>query len=151
MLARRVLSCEVSRILFKIERMKTFLKLSLVVLLFATISLHADAADKNFGVGAIFGEPTGLTIKYFTKEKFALDSGLAYSFFQSFVFYGDGLWHFPGIFRGSVPELGPLTPYLGIGAGLRVISKSKPSDGDPNRPAIRPRRSGSLGRPPFAH
>ncbi|MBI3541922.1 MAG: hypothetical protein HY075_01420 [Deltaproteobacteria bacterium] len=66
----------------------------------------------TFGAGAIFGEPTGLTAKYWLNHsRDAIDFGLAYSVRNYLMLYADKLWHF-----GRLPH--QLSAYFGGGAGL---------------------------------
>lgn len=84
----------------------------------------------RFGLGVILGEPLGPNAKYFLTKEQAIDVGLAYSFEEFFMTYGDYIFHFPGTFKNDVPELGPLTPYVGVGGGIRFSAKNKPDPGD---------------------
>lgn len=76
-----------------------------------------SATSGDIGLGAMFGEPTGLTLKSWTSRRTAFDVGVAYSFSGFFEILGDYLWHFPGAFanasRGRVSS--EFVPYVGIG------------------------------------
>lgn len=79
----------------------------------------------NFGVGVIFGEPTGLSAKMWTTKKTAFDIGLAWSFSDNgnFHIHGDYLFHKFGIFgvsKGSLP--------LYIGIGGRMLFRDNADD-----------------------
>ncbi len=71
----------------------------------------------NFGVGVIFGEPTGLSAKMWTTKSTAFDIGVAWSFSGAghFHIHGDYLFHNFGLFdvsKGSLPV------YIGIGGRM---------------------------------
>src|SRR5579871_2901707 len=74
----------------------------------------------DFALGALFGAPTGLSMKYWFTETTAVDGALAWHFGdeQRLQIHADHLWHIqvPG---WNVPN-GRLPVY--IGAGLRVIA-----------------------------
>ncbi|MCM2323271.1 MAG: hypothetical protein NDJ90_08405 [Oligoflexia bacterium] len=69
-------------------------------------------------VGVIFGEPTGITGKFWQGSRNAIDAGFAYSFDSFMMIYGDYLWHFPGAFGASTPFVASLSPYLGVGGEI---------------------------------
>src|SRR5260370_26870117 len=73
----------------------------------------------GFGIGAIFGEPTGLSMKYWLSDIPAVDLGTAWSFEDhgSFQLHGDFLWHKFDLFR--VPR-GELPLYFGVGGRVKV-------------------------------
>ncbi len=78
---------------------------------------------RELGIGAIFGEPTGITGKWWRDSRQAVDAGLAYSFGGYMLLYGDYLFHFPNLINQSYVGAAArdLHPYLGVG-GLLVIS-----------------------------
>jgi hypothetical protein len=95
-------------------RITTF---SLVIFLLTFMSTTAQ--DKNFGVGIILGEPTGLSGKYWVSAENAFDAALAYSFMEdnkSFSFHADYLYHLYGITDRHYKM--PL--YYGFGIRFRV-------------------------------
>ncbi|MCM2279392.1 MAG: hypothetical protein NDJ89_15055 [Oligoflexia bacterium] len=75
----------------------------------------AASSGQGIGVGVIFGEPTGITAKFWQGSRHAFDAGLAYSFDSFMMFYGDHLWHYPGAFGASSRFVTQLTPYFGVG------------------------------------
>jgi hypothetical protein len=75
----------------------------------------ASGSSGNFGIGVMFGYPTGLTAKYWTSRDTAFDVGLSYAFGDYFAILGDYLWHFPGAFGGTRAS-SSLVPYVGAGA-----------------------------------
>ncbi|GAH05029.1 unnamed protein product, partial [marine sediment metagenome] len=80
-------------------------------------SLNVVASEHNIGIGLIFGEPTGLSIKYWLNKNNALDLALAWSFAEnlSFTIYADYLFHIYDILNFENKQF-PL--YFGIGANL---------------------------------
>jgi hypothetical protein len=72
----------------------------------------------RFGIGAMVGEPTGLSMKYWLSEKNAVDLGAAWSFEDhgSFQLQSDFLTHKFDIFPVDYGEL-PL--YFGIGGRVK--------------------------------
>jgi hypothetical protein len=91
-------------------------KLFLVALI-ALCSFSIFAQDKGFGLGLVFGEPTGLSAKLWTSERTALDAAVAWSF------VGSGWMHIQADFLMHNYELievseGALPFYYGVGAFL---------------------------------
>ena len=84
-------------------------------------SLGVFAQDSGFGLGIVFGEPTGLSAKMWTSQKTAIDAAVAWSF------VGTGWLHLQADFLIhnfdliSVSE-GSLPVYFGIGAYLGMSS-----------------------------
>jgi len=87
---------------------------------FNSAPAHA-ASGKDFGLGVVFGEPTGITAKFWQGSSAAFDAGVAYAWSDYFLFYGDYLQHFPALFGNSTPFVSQLKPYVGIGA-VMIIS-----------------------------
>jgi len=75
--------------------MKSFVKITVFLLVTLTCIGRAAAPDKGKGVGIIIGEPTGLSAKMWTSSSTALDGGLAWSFGENgrLHFHADHLWH----------------------------------------------------------
>lgn len=107
-------------VLLRVAALRNLLNLSLLILVTGTISAQAAHPTKQFGLGAILGEPTGITAKLWENPTQALDGGAAYSFDKFFTVYGDYLFHSPGFFKGSLPALSRWNPYWGIGAVVRM-------------------------------
>ncbi len=97
----------------------------------SSIPTHAMGTT-NFGLGAIFGEPTGISAKYFLdgEHRMAIDAAMTYSFFEYFMGYGDFLYQFPGLFPKGDEQLQKIALYLGVGGGIRIASKDNPKAGD---------------------
>lgn len=66
------------------------------------------SSSGNTGLGVMFGEPTGLTLKHWLNGSSALQFGLTYSFNNYVAVLGDYLWHF------AVHS--EVRPYIGLGA-----------------------------------
>jgi hypothetical protein len=81
----------------------------------------------DFGLGAMFGAPTGLSFKYWWTNTAALDGGLAWHFGgdSRFQVHADHLWHI-NVSGWNVPN-GRLPAY--VGAGLRVLAGDHPEAG----------------------
>lgn len=81
---------------------------------------YSGAADgtPKFEVGAIFGEPTGLSLKYWMSDTMALDGGVGWSFSHEddLHLHSDVLWHKFDVFNVSKGQL-PL--YFGVGARMK--------------------------------
>ena len=91
----------------------------------ATAKTPSSFDHGNFGIGVIFGEPTGLTAKIWTTENTAFDLGAAWSWSGNghFHIYGDYLFHNFGIFDVSK---GTLPVYIGLGA--RILFRENQDD-----------------------
>ena len=91
-------------------------KIAIIVLLLAVTSANARTQD-DFGIGAILGEPTGLSLKYWLDGERAVDGAAAWSYSEndSFQLHGDYLIHNYELFESEkVPA------YYGIGARLKL-------------------------------
>lgn len=73
---------------------------------------------KNFGIGVIIGEPTGLTAKIWTQKDMALAFSLGNSYFGSVRIGMDYLWHF-NAFNSNIVNL-----YAGPGAAIGIGESS---------------------------
>jgi hypothetical protein len=97
------------------------MKKLILVSIIALFSLSIFAQDEGFGLGLIFGEPTGLSAKLWTSQRTALDAAVAWSF------SGVGWLHLQADFLMhnydiiSVSE-GKLPLYYGGGAYLAFSS-----------------------------
>lgn len=87
----------------------------------ALFSVGVFAQDSGFGLGAVFGEPTGLSAKLWTSEKTAVDGALAWSFAGSgyLHLHADFLVHNFNLINVSE---GKLPFYFGIGAFVNLAS-----------------------------
>ncbi|MBN1633319.1 MAG: DUF3996 domain-containing protein [Ignavibacteria bacterium] len=77
----------------------------------------AQSQQSGVGMGIMFGEPTGLSMKGWISERSAIDGGLGWSFLNegSVHIHGDYLYHFYNVF--NEPRL-PL--YLGVGGRIKL-------------------------------
>jgi len=95
------------------EGMKRIFALAILV-----SGLHAISAaqDRGFGLGIILGEPTGISGKYWTSPRNAIDGGVAWSFRHRgfFHLHGDYLWHF----MDAIKSTERFIPYVGVGGRL---------------------------------
>jgi hypothetical protein len=104
--------------------MKLKLKLTAAILIAGLCTSMAVAAPNGLGLGLILGEPTGFSLKYWTRSQFAFDAALGYSFWrygQAFQVHGDLLWHSRSLIQS---ENGFLPLYIGIGARLKMADES---------------------------
>ncbi len=104
---------------------KGVLILALALVLFSGV---ARSQDKDFGLGIILGEPTGISAKKWLDDKSALDGAVAWSLVtpSSFHLHADYLYHDFNIFD---VKKGKLPLYFGIGFRIRI--------GDEDRIGIR--------------
>lgn len=88
-----------------------------ILILFGTMfnsSYPQSPEGKNFGFGIILGDPTGLTLKYWTQRDNALVFDVGASYFGSPRIGVDYLWHFDA-FRSNIAKL-----YAGFGGVLGI-------------------------------
>lgn len=102
----------------------------------ATQGASRTITAQNFGAGVIFGEPTGLTGKYWLDRENAVDMGLAYSFGDYFILYSDYLKHFKNPIQQDELFFKQLDAYLGVGGVLRFDTRSKNSNDDRDSASI---------------
>ncbi|MBC7693755.1 MAG: hypothetical protein H7222_18460 [Methylotenera sp.] len=110
--------------------MKKLSVLSLLVFLFTVTAMTApmvkaasrgaSATSGRLGLGAMLGDPTTLTFKYWLSSSTAFDGHIGSSFGDSGVVMGDYLWHFTGsvgsLTNGKVSS--NFLPYIGLGGVL---------------------------------
>lgn len=91
---------------------------SLIFISIILFQLSTNAQDKNFGLGIILGEPTGVSAKLWTSSDNAFDFGAAWSFKGAghLLLQADYVWH---IFRLIPVSSGKLPFYVGVGG--RVV------------------------------
>ena len=87
-----------------------------IILLLLTVSLANARSQDDFGIGIIVGEPTGLSLKYWLDEEYAIDGAAAWSYSEndSFQLHGDYLFH-----NYDLLEADEWPVYYGIGARLK--------------------------------
>jgi len=99
------------------------MKKLILIAFFALLYLGVQAQDSGFGLGVVFGEPTGLSAKLWTSERTALDATVAWSF------YGSGWLHMHADFlihnfdlidvsQGSLPLYFGVGGYVGLGSDM---------------------------------
>lgn len=88
-----------------------------IVLIFILFGGTATA-EGNFGLGAMAGEPSGITGKLYLSNTIAVDTTVSWSFISDkFYVHSDYLHHFPGIFGTDIPTL---AGYTGIGGMIEL-------------------------------
>jgi hypothetical protein len=106
-------------------RIRTIIIFALIVAVIAPAFAQVAGIPgvRGLGLGVILGEPTGFNVKLLISPQAAFDIGLAWSFTDatrpgfSFVVYADYLYHFFGLVRVPVGQLGF---YCGVGGLLNV-------------------------------
>ena len=95
--------------------------LSVVLLIFGNVQI-ASADKRDFGLGVILGEPTGISLKKWLGGTTAIDVAAAWSFVNegSLYFHIDYLVHNFNLFK---TKKGKLPLYYGIGG--RIIAEDK--------------------------
>jgi hypothetical protein len=81
----------------------------------------SDYLENRFGAGLMVGEPTGLSLKYWLNEDWAVDGGIGQSFNRNnrLQLHSDVLWHKFGLV--DCPH-GRFAPYLGAGVRSKFES-----------------------------
>lgn len=94
--------------------MKRMLCLLPLIFILGFNTVHAQ--DRPFGLGLMFGYPTGISLKYWLDDKQAVDGGITWSFYHDgyFQVHSDYLRHAYVIDVNT----GKLPFYYGIGARL---------------------------------
>ena len=90
----------------------------LLVLLTLCGTARAQKAG-SFGGGVALGDPTGLTVKYWTGRDAAIDAGVGFS--GDAALYADYLWHFWDI---PQPAQGKAAVYVGAGPRLETARRT---------------------------
>ncbi len=88
-----------------------------ILLFFFLLSPILLSQDKDLGVGIILGEPSGLSVKYWTSESNALDFAVGYSFMglgTGLAIHVDYLYHVNNLIESEY--IFPV--YYGFGVGL---------------------------------
>lgn len=95
---------------------KTLIGSVLLIILFSVVT---SAQSSGFGIGAILGQPTGISAKYWTTSSTAFDFGLGYSFEKNsrMHLHADYLFHTKDIFNSTEN----FSLYYGPGARLRLV------------------------------
>jgi len=105
------------------------MKKSVLIILFLAAAAgmaHAQTGRTggDTGLGIIFGEPTGVSFKYWTGRTVAIDAAAAWSFVNggSFQIHGDLLFHSFDIFR---VEKGRMALYYGFGGRFKTKTNTE--------------------------
>ncbi len=88
------------------------------------LSPLAFAQTKKFGIGAILGDPTAISAKYFLNNSMALDGAISYSHHE-LLLLGDYLKHFPGRMGNQNDFVARLTPFIGVGPVVAIGDSDK--------------------------
>lgn len=106
-----------------LKRSSKLFVLGAVVLM---IALAAPAAGNpnGYGLGFVFGEPSGINAKMWLGHDAALVGGLAWSFVEdgATTIYGDYIQHSYGLLN---VQTGALPIYYGVGARLQVENTTR--------------------------
>ncbi len=94
-------------------------KIALIAFLGILLTGTLKAQESGFGIGAIFGSPTGVSLKLWTGETTAFDASLAWSFYDDgyFAVNVNYLWHKFGLIK---VDSGKLPLYFGVGAKMGI-------------------------------
>ena len=99
-----------------------FKKLITICLFLLMMVGTSIAQSSGLGLGLILGEPTGISMKYWTGRTTAIDGAVAWSIgkYSGTHLHGDYLWH---IFNLINIRRGKLPFYYGVGARLGLGGK----------------------------
>jgi hypothetical protein len=105
-------------------------KIALMAILLTVVGGMAVAQGRtggSTGIGLIFGEPSGLSLKVWTSRTIAFDAAAAWSFVNggSFQVHGDLLFHSYDLFR---VERGRMALYYGFGGRFRTARNNVVDD-----------------------
>lgn len=97
-----------------------------VIILFLASFSHSAAQNSGTGIGLIFGEPSGISVKSWLSSKTAIDGAIGWSFANgnSFQIHADYLIHNNIIDVAS----GRLPLYYGIGGRFKARSAENTGD-----------------------
>lgn len=87
--------------------------LIIAVLCYVGLVTVSFSQERDFGLGAILGEPTGISAKRWVSQREAIDAGVAWSLRHEGYLHvhADYLWHFGNLLRTRQEVL----PYVGAG------------------------------------
>ncbi|MCZ7602052.1 MAG: hypothetical protein M5R37_04255 [Melioribacteraceae bacterium] len=94
------------------------MKLKIILLFFVLMFLNSFSQPSNFGLGLMFGEPSGINVKYWVSESNAIVGGLGWHFLgrdDGLSIHADYLYHIDNTFNTNISF--PL--YYGFGVRLR--------------------------------
>lgn len=98
-------------------------KIGLLLLTFMAFANNAQAQPRGFGLGVIFGEPSGISAKSWLDKGTAVDAGLAWAVGRedALHLHGDYLFHDFDLLQ---VDRGKLALYYGFGARIRFENDS---------------------------
>lgn len=98
-------------------------KIGLLLLTFVAFANNAQAQPRGFGLGVIFGEPSGISAKSWLDKGTAVDAGLAWAVGRedALHLHGDYLFHDFDLLQ---VDRGKLALYYGFGARIRFENDS---------------------------
>jgi hypothetical protein len=102
--------------------MKKYLIVSLFCATVLFISRPTFAQDSGFGIGAMLNDPTGISMKGWVNEDFAIDGAVSFEVgrnFSQFYLHADAIQHTESGDEDFDLENGELRLYYG--AGMRLI------------------------------
>ena len=101
------------------------LQCALVMVMLLSSLSTAAAEEKNFGLGVMVGEPTGLSANYFLSKDNSIDLAVAWNVSgnNDSVLHADYLWYKNGFFQAGKAQM-PL--YFGVGG--RMVFRDNNSD-----------------------
>jgi hypothetical protein len=96
----------------------------LIVLL--GLAVLSQAQNRGFGLGIMLGEPSGLSLKYWTSGSNAITGGIAWSVSKvdGLHLHADYIWHnyrFISVIKGQLPIYYGVGGRLGISSGSNVV------------------------------
>ena len=94
--------------------------LSYLIFIFIVSASFIQSQNKEFGLGIIIGEPTGVSFKYWTGSNSAFDGAIAWSFINggALHIHADYILHSFNLIR---VESGKLPFYYGIGGRIKFL------------------------------
>jgi len=101
-------------------------KIAFALVLLTAFAGVSFAKDGNFGLGLIFGEPSGVSFKMWTGRTTAIDAAAAWSFVGGgyFQVHADLLFHNFNLFD---VEKGDMALYYGFGGRVKMADETQVS------------------------
>lgn len=98
-------------------------KAALMLIILGCLAGLSFGRDGQVGLGLIFGEPTGLSAKWWTGKTTAFDAGAAWSFVSGgfFQLHGDLLFHNFDLFQ---VKTGQMALYYGFGGRVKMADQT---------------------------
>jgi hypothetical protein len=111
--------------------MKRLLIISACVVCFAAASMGQDS---GFGIGAIVGDPTGISLKKWLSESRAIDGAVAWSLDddEELQLHVDYLFHYGNLLSDDphASSSGRMPVYYGIGGAVKFIEDDEDNKGN---------------------